>query len=76
MYFADMHFEIFLADFAVFRVFWGISRKYLNFAGPRPRELSEALPKGYTHLYIVRNHRLQPSGPQRKLGFVVFGTRV
>ena len=43
MYFADMHLEIFLADFAVFRVFWGISRKYLNFAGPRPRELSEAL---------------------------------
>ena len=33
-------------DFAVFRVFWefrGISRKYLNFAGPRPREISEAL---------------------------------
>ena len=25
MYFADMHLEIFLADFAVFRVFWGIS---------------------------------------------------
>ena len=33
-------------DFAVFRVFWGfrgISRKYLNFAGLRPREISEAL---------------------------------
>ena len=38
-----MYLEIFLADFAVFRVFWGISRKYLNFAGPRPREISEAL---------------------------------
>ena len=38
-----MYLDIFLADFAVFRVFWGISRKYLNFAGPRPREISEAL---------------------------------
>ena len=41
-----MYLEIFLADFAVFRVFWefrGISRKNLNFAGPRPREISEAL---------------------------------
>ena len=38
-----MHLEIFLADFAVFRVSLGISRKYLNFAGPRPREISEAL---------------------------------
>ena len=41
-----MYLEIVLADFAVFRVFWefrGISRKYLNFAGPRPREISEAL---------------------------------
>ena len=41
-----MYLEIFLADFAVFRVFLefrGISRKYLNFAGPRPRKLSEAL---------------------------------
>ena len=37
-----MYLEIFLADFAVFR---GISRKYLNFAGPRPREISEALKK-------------------------------
>ena len=35
-----MYLQIFLADFAVFR---GISRKYLNFAGPRPREISEAL---------------------------------
>ena len=41
-----MYLEIFLADFVVFRVFGGISRisrKYLNFAGPRPREISEAL---------------------------------
>ena len=38
-----MYLEIFLADFAVFRVFGGISRKYLNFADPRPREISEAL---------------------------------
>ena len=38
-----MYLEIFLADFAVFRVFWGISRECLNFAGPRPREISETL---------------------------------
>ena len=38
-----MYLEIFLADFVVFRVFLGISRKYLNFAGPRPCEISEAL---------------------------------
>ena len=42
-----MYLEIFLADFAVFRVFFWefcrISRKYLNFAGPRPRKISEAL---------------------------------
>ena len=35
-----MYLGIFLADFAVFRVFWGISR---DFAGPQPREISEAL---------------------------------
>ena len=35
-----MYLEIFLADFAVFRVFLGISR---DFAGPRPHEISEAL---------------------------------
>ena len=35
-----MYLEIFLADFAGFR---GISPKYLNFGGPRPREISEAL---------------------------------
>ena len=34
-----MYSEIYLADFAVFRVFLGISR---NFAGPRPREILEA----------------------------------
>ena len=28
MCFADMYLEIFLADFAVFRVFWGISRDF------------------------------------------------
>ena len=41
-----MYLEIFLADFAVFRVlgeFRWISWKYLTFAGPRPREISEAL---------------------------------
>ena len=38
-----MYLEIFLADFAFFGEFHGISRKYLNFAGPRPREISEAL---------------------------------
>ena len=35
-----MYLEIFLADFAVFRFFLGIS---WDFAGPRPREISEAL---------------------------------
>ena len=35
-----MYLEIFLVEFAVFRTFWGISR---DFAGPRPREISEAL---------------------------------
>ena len=35
-----MYLEILMADFAVFRVFWGISR---DFAGPRPRGISEAL---------------------------------
>ena len=38
-----MYLEIFLADFAIFRVFLGISRKYLNLTGPRPHEISEAL---------------------------------
>ena len=35
-----MYLGIFLADFAVFWVFLGISR---DFAGPQPREISEAL---------------------------------
>ena len=35
-----MYLEIFPADFAVFRVFLGISR---DFAGQRPREISEAM---------------------------------
>ena len=41
-----MYLEIFLADFAVFCFFWEfcwISRKYLNFVGPRLREIAEAL---------------------------------
>ena len=41
-----MYLEIFLAYFVVFRVFWefcGILWKYLNFVGPRPRKISEAL---------------------------------
>ena len=46
-----MYLEIFLADFGEFR---GISQKYLNFAGPRPCEISEALLRVYgmqrTHL--------------------------
>ena len=42
----DMCLVEFLANFAVFHVFGqfrGISRIYLNFAAPRPREISEAL---------------------------------
>ena len=41
-----MNLEISLVDFAVLWVFWefrGISWKYLNFAGPQSREISEAL---------------------------------
>ena len=45
-----MYLEIFLADFAVFRVFLGISR---DFAGPRPREISEALLKELNHIASV-----------------------
>ena len=41
-----MYLEIFQADFAFFGEFLGILRKYLNFAGPQPREISEALVKG------------------------------
>ena len=36
--------------FAFLGEFRGISRKYLNFAGPRPREISEAL-----HIIYLRN---------------------
>ena len=40
--------------FAFFREFRGISRKYLNFAGPRPREISEALHFGHLlDLFLV-----------------------
>ena len=42
-----MYLEIFLADFTVFR---GILRKYLNFPGPEPREISEA-PHNPLHNY-------------------------
>ena len=38
-----MYLEIFLVDFAFFGEFRGISQKYLNFVGPRPRQISEAL---------------------------------
>ena len=37
-----MYLEIFLADFAVFRVFLGISRDFAEIPD-RPREISEAL---------------------------------
>ena len=53
-----MYLEIFLADFAVFRFFRefrGISRKYLNFAGPRPREISKAL---YYYYVVIIIHEL------------------
>ena len=45
-----MYLEIFPADFAVFCVFLGILRKYLNFAGPRPREISKAL---YYYYFVI-----------------------
>ena len=52
-----MYLEIFLADFAVFRVFFlefrGISWKYLNFTGPRPRKISEALDRPFYNLKIA-----------------------
>ena len=51
-----MYLEIFLADFAAFCVFWGISGKCLNFTGLRPREISEALPS-VAFLYL--NDQLQ-----------------
>ena len=59
-----MYLEIFLADFAVFRVFWefrGISRKYLNFAGTRPREISEALSKTFNPFKGFQSDQMQRS---------------
>ena len=47
-----MYLEIFLADFAFFGEFREISQKYLNFAGPRPREISEALLAKQMHWYM------------------------
>lgn len=40
-----MYLEIFLADLAVFRVFFGggFREILLNFAGPQPHKISEAL---------------------------------
>ena len=60
-----MYLEIFSADFAVFRVFWefrGISRKYLNFAGPRPREISEALHSNGDLFTCEDNHGIKLLG--------------
>ena len=37
--------------FAFWGEFRGILRKYLNFAGPRPREISEALTRQYQNYY-------------------------
>ena len=50
-----MYLEIFSADFGVFCVFWGILRKYLNFAGPQPREISKAL---YYYYFVIIIHEL------------------
>ena len=57
----DMHLVIFLANFTVFHVFFffkfhRISRIYLNFAGLRPREISEALSYGHPtyHLNVIK----------------------
>ena len=61
-----MYLEIFLADFAVFRVFWGISRKYLNFAGMRPREISKALLYAYSVILLpLRPASLMHKNPKR-----------
>ena len=50
--------------FAFFWEFRGISRKYLNFAGPRPREISEALHNVEMTKFHPRNciHFLSHSG--------------
>ena len=43
------HFRRISWYFAFFGEFCGILRKYLNFAGPRPREISEALLRVRSH---------------------------
>ena len=56
--------------FRVFRVFWGISRKHLNFAGPRPREISEALDCKkhiFTDLFLFFS-------PERRVKVLLHGT--
>ena len=47
-YGTDMYLIRFLANFAVFCVFLWISWIYLNFAAPRPREISEGLTRKNT----------------------------
>ena len=49
----DMYFIRFLLNFMYFCEFCGISRIYLNFAAPRPREISEALTRKAVHLSSV-----------------------
>ena len=55
-----MYLEIFLADFAFLGEFRRILRKYLNFAGPRPREISEAL--SYRGVHIVESKKRLKKG--------------
>ena len=57
-----MYLEIFLADFAFFWEFRGISRKYLNFAGPRPREISEALFNNTACKHLLQDDFLVTNG--------------
>ena len=45
--------------FAFFWEFRRISRKYLNFTGPRPREISEALAKGNAGLKDLTTFKLR-----------------
>ena len=45
--------------FAFWGEFLGISRKYLNFAGPRPREISEALNNYTNKLYCYPDNRTE-----------------
>ena len=47
-------------DFAFLGEFCGISRKYLNFAGPRPREISEAL--SYRGVHIIESKKRLKKG--------------